>query len=171
MTAESPRTGLATRVLYSAGLFSLLPATLVANSGWIGLATGGSLFGAAIPVLASGVVFRMYQVLRYRHALDAYMSNKFVAILRVLSFVAMFVGGAAGIGLFMVRPLALLVFKTPGDAGIAYFITGIVLVTCASAGWKGCLAFEISRWLGKPPQHVSRQPAFRWKQDAVVAVL
>lgn len=175
MSTESPRAGIATRVLYSAGLLSLLPGTLVANSGWVGLAMGGSLATiggvTATLILAAGVIFRVYQIIRYPHALDAHGSSKFAAALRMLSYVAMFIGGIAGIGLFLVRPLALLIFKTPGDAGVAYFVTGMFLAVGASVGWKGCLAFEVSRWLGKAPQDALKRPAFRWKQDAVVAAL
>lgn len=83
----------------------------------------------------------------------------------------MAVGGAAGIGFFLVRPLALLIFKTPGDSGIAYFVIGVYLVMAASIGWKGCLAFEISRWIGGAPQGAPRRMPFRWRQDAVVAAL
>jgi len=175
VNVELKRAGLATRLVYSVGLFSLLPATLVVNSGWIALATGGSIAATwgvtANLVIAAGIVFRIYQVARYRHALDAYVSSKLLAVVRILSYVAMLVGGVAGIGLLMIRPLALLVFKTPGDAGVAFFVTGLVLVTCASVGWKGCLAFEVSRWLGKKPPQVAESPTFRWKQDAVVAGL
>jgi hypothetical protein len=175
MTTQLQRAGFATRIVYSAGLFSLLPGTLVVNSGWIGLAMGGSLAAAgsmtAILVLAAGAVFRIYQVMRYPHALDAYVPNKFVATLRVLAYIAMLVGGVAGIGLFLVRPLALLIFKAPGEAGIAYFVTAVYLAVGTSLGWKGCLAFEISRWFGRRPQDAPQRPAFRWKQDVVVAGL
>jgi hypothetical protein len=174
MSTEIRRAGIATRILYCAGLFSLLPGFLAANSGWVGIALGGSLggvgSGAVLPVLAAAIVFRIYQVLRYPFALDARVSNKLVATFRVLSCIAMLIGGAAGIGLLFVRPLALLLFNTPGDSGVAFFVTGMFLTLAAPAGWQGCLVFEITRWIGKPPSDPPR-PVFRWKQDAIVASL
>lgn len=65
MSASTLRLGVATRVLYSVGLFSILPATFVVNSGWIGLAMSGAS-GASVHVtilllLAAAIVFRIYQ--------------------------------------------------------------------------------------------------------------
>jgi hypothetical protein len=174
MNVDARRAGFATRVIYCAGLLSSLPRVLAMSGGWVGLATGRSLGGSTlvtvIELLAAFAAFRIYQVARYPHALDAHASTKGVTAFRVLSLIAMVIGAVSAIGLFLVRPLTLLIFKTPGDAGIGYFVTAVFLVMGPSAGWMGCLAFEVSRRIGSAPGDVSRPPPFRWRQDIIVAV-
>ena len=82
----------------------------------------------------------------------------------------MFVGGAAAIGMFFVGPIALAIFGQPGDSGIAFFITKLYLLWLVPFGWKGCLAFEISRWIGRKGESSAAPPyAFQWKQDSLIA--
>ncbi len=146
------------------------------SSGWIGLSLGRSSGGAVAPlvylvVIASAVVFRIYQVLRYPRALEAFVSGKVVATLRFLSIGLMVIGGLAGLAIFFIRPLALLIFGQPGDSGVAFYITGMFLVFIAPLGWKACLAFEISRWIGRARSNAPRVDSpFRWKQDGIVAL-
>jgi hypothetical protein len=162
--------------MYCIALFSFLPATLLGSSGWIGLTLGRSgrgLTGQLLFLLvAAAVVFRIYQVLRYRHSLDAFVSNKFIATLRVLCFAVMLVGGLSGVAIFFIRPLALLIFKTPGDSGVAFYVVGMYLAIVAPLGWKACLAFEATRWIGKAQQSgLHPQSAYQWKQDSIVATV
>lgn len=176
MTPELRSASLATRLLYCLALFSFLPATLLGASGWIGLSlgrTGRGLAGLFVLLLiAAAVAFRIYQVLRYRRALDAFVSNKIVATLRALCIMVMLIGGLAGLAIFFIRPLALLIFKTPGDSGVAFYVVGMYLVFVAPFGWKGSLAFEVTRWIGRA-QQVGQRPEspYRWKQDGIVAAV
>jgi len=176
VTPEFRSANLATRILYCIALFSFLPATLLASSGWIGLSFGRTGRGFAgvfmLLLIATAVAFRIYQVLRYRRSLDAFVSNKFIATLRGLCIVVMSVGGFAGLAIFFIRPLALFIFKTPGDSGVAFYVVGMYLVFVAPFGFKGCLAFEVTRWIGKV-QYSGQRPdsPYRWKQDGIVAVV
>lgn len=172
MTSELRSARLATRLLYCLALFSFMPATLLGSSGWIGLTlgrTGGGLAGQFVLLLiAAALAFRIYQVLRYRRALDAFVSNQFVATLRGLCIAGMSVGGLAGLAIFFIRPLALFIFKTPGDAGVAFYVAGVYLALVAPFGWKSCLAFEATRWIGKAQFRGSRTDSpYRWKQDGI----
>jgi len=176
VTPELRSASLATRLLYCVALFSFLPATLLGSSGWVGLTlgrTGRGLAGLFVLLLiATAVAFRIYQVLRYRRSLDAFVSNKFVATLRGLSIAVMLVGGLAGLAIFFIRPLALFIFKTPGDSGVAFYVVGVYLALVAPFGWKGCLAFEVTRWIGKAQFRGPRPDSpYRWKQDGTVAAV
>jgi hypothetical protein len=176
VTPELRSASLATRLLYCVALFSYLPAALLGMSGWIGLSlgrTGRGLAGVVVLLLiAAAVAFRIYQVLRYRRALDAFVANKIVATLRGLCILAMLVGGLAGLAIFFIRPLVLFIFKTPGDSGVMFFVVGVYLMMVAPFGWKGSLAFEVTRWIGRAQQVGPRpEPPYRWKQDGIVAAV
>ena len=176
MTPELRTASGGLRLLYSIALFSFLPATLLGSSGWVGLtlgrAGGGGDSRFVFLLIAAAMVFRIYQVLRYRHALDAYVSDKFVGTLRALCIAVMLVGGLAGLAIFFIRPLALFIFKTPGDSGVAFYVVGVYLALIAPVGWKSCLAFEVVRWIGNA-QHSGPRPEspYRWKQDGIVAAV
>ena len=176
MTPELRSASRATRLLYCLALFSFLPASLLGSSGWVGLTlgrAGGGFVGQLVFLLiAAAVIFRIYQVLRYRHALDAFVSDKFIGTLRALCIAVMLVGGLAGLAIFFIRPLALLIFKTPGDSGVAFYVVGVYLALGAPFGWQSCLAFEAVRWIGNA-QYSGPRPdsSYRWKQDGIVAAV
>jgi len=175
------KAGLGTRLLYAGALLSIVPGTMAANSGWIVLATGGSIGGrGGLPVMlliAAALMFRCYQVIRYPYALAAYPSNAFVGFLRGLSKFSMLIGFLAGVSLFLVKPITLLIFKTAGDSNVGFFVVGFYLSMLAPFGWMGCVAFEITRKIGRRPDTDTNNPfpntpsQFHWKQDAVVAIV
>jgi hypothetical protein len=163
-----------TRLLYCAGLFTLVAGAVFSMGGWVALAFGGSLLGAAgrmvSLLVAAGAVFRIYQVIRYPHALDAFVPGRFAASLRGISHVAMLIGGLAGIAGFFVNAIALWLFDGPGDSGIAFFVIKVYVVMIRPLGWLGCLLFEISRWLGRRRDlRMPQLAAFDRRQDAMVA--
>lgn len=171
------RAGLFTRLVYSLALLAFLPSALAGSSGWIALALGGGMAAniglTALLTLAALAFFRAYQVLRYPAALDARMPNAFGKFLRYAGWLAMFGGAAGGVGLFAVKPITLMLFKTAGDAGIGYFVVGLALVVLANLGWLGCLVFELSRVCGpRLPPEAAVKPWSKRRQDfAVLGVL
>ncbi|MBL0142948.1 MAG: hypothetical protein IPP91_12815 [Betaproteobacteria bacterium] len=183
MATDSPgvstpiRAGLFIRLVYSVALLAFLLSALVGASGWISLAIGGGVAGGTgltgFLIIAALVLFRNYQVLRYPAALDARPPTAFGTFLRNAGVLAMLAGAASGVGLFLVKPITLLVFRSAGDAGIGYFVVGLALVVLANLGWLGCLAFELSRACGKPlPPEMESPPWWKRRQDvAVLGVL
>ena len=176
MTPELRSANTATRLVYCIALLSFLPASLLGSSGWIGVtlgrAGGGLVNQFVFLLIATAMGLRIYQVLRYRRALDAFVSNKFVATLRALCIAAMLVGGVLGLAVFFIRPLALFIFKTPGDSGIAFYIVGMFLALVAPLGWQACVAFEATRWIGNARHSGPRPDApYRWKHDGIVAAV
>ena len=176
MTPELRSASTATRLVYCVALFSFFPGSLLRSSGWIGMTLGrpgGGLVRQFVYLLiAAAVAFRIYQVLRYRHALDAFVSNKFVATLRALCIAVMWVGGLLGLAVFFIRPLALLIFKTPGDSGIAFYAVGMFLALVSPVGWQACIAFEATRLIGNAQRSGPRPDSpYRWKQDGIVAAV
>ena len=146
------RAGFFTRVIYSAALFALAAASLAGGSGWIGLALGGGIASGigqkGMMLVVALIVFRVYQVFRYPVSLDARPPNSFGQFLRYAGWLGMLVGTFGFIGMFLVKPIALAIFRTPGDGGIAYFIVGLGAVVFSSVGPLGCLLFELSRACG-----------------------
>jgi hypothetical protein len=168
------RAGWPTRIVYAGALLGFLPSALLGSSGWLALVLGGGVFGlfgaSATLAVAALATFRAYQVLRYPAALDARPPNPLGWLLRELGWLGMLVSAASALGLFFIKPLALLLFRTPGDAGIAYFMVGLVLVILAGAGWLACLVFEVSRVCG--PRVQAPAPAWsRRRQDMAVLVM
>ena len=174
MTPELRSASGATRLVYCIALFSFFPASLLGSSGWIGLTLGrpgvGLVQQFVFLLIAAAVSFRIYQVLRYRGALDSFVSNRFVATLRALCIAVMLVGGLLGLAIFFIRPLVMLIFETPGDSGVAFYVVGIFLALFAPLGWQGCVAFEATRWIGNAQNSGPRPDSpYRWKQDGIVA--
>jgi hypothetical protein len=175
-TDHQPRNPpLVTRLLYALGAFSLIPATLVGSSSWIGLATGGTFVGqfgvTTLLLMGAAILFRVYQILRYPRALEIWPSGWVAKSFRGLALGAMLVGGLAGIGLFMIRPITSAVMQNPGGDGIGFFVVGLYLVIIAGAGWKGCVVYEIARLARRPSKSVRPPSPFRWKQDVIVAAV
>jgi hypothetical protein len=136
---------------------------------------GGLLAGigfTGLQVIAALTLFRIYQVLRYSDALDARPPNTLGKFLRYAGMVAMTAGALSGVGLFLVEPLTLAIFKTAGDGGIGYFVVRLGLVLTANFGWLGCLVFELSRVCGEMLSAarvvVSQQ---RRRQDVAILVV
>src|SRR5262245_58081972 len=165
-----------TRIVYSVALVGFVPSALAGSSGWIALALGGRVVGrtgvSAFLIVAGFVAFRAYQVLRYPAALDARPPNALGWVLRWLGWLCMLVGAVSAAGLFVVKPVTLLLFQRAGDAGIGYFVVGLTLVMLANFGWLGCVAFEVSRACGQALPKGASPPWSRRKQDfAVLGVL
>jgi hypothetical protein len=165
-----------TRIVYSLALVGFLPSALAGSSGWISLVLGGGVIGRIGPtvflVVAGFAVFRAYQVLRYPAALDARPPNALGWLLRWLGWLCMCVGAASATGLFVVKPITLLLFKSAGDGGIGYFVVGLTLAVLANFGWLGCAAFEVSRVCGRALPEGATRSWSRWTQDfAVLGVL
>ena len=122
-------------------------------------------------LIGAAILFRVYQVLRYPRALETWPSGWVAKGFRGLAFVAMLVGGLAGIGLFMISPITYALMKSPGDNGIGFFVVGLSLVFVANVGWKGCVVYEIARLAGRASKTAPPSSSFHWKQDAIVAVV
>jgi hypothetical protein len=161
-----------TRIAYSLALVGFIPSALAGSSGWISLALGGGVLSRTGPtaflVVAGLALFRAYQVLRYPAALDARPPNTLGWLLRWLGWLCMLIGTVSSVGLFVVKPITLLLFRSAGDSGIGYFIVGLALVFFASFGWLGCLIFEVSRTCGQRLTEGVRPPWSHHKQDFAV---
>jgi len=130
---------------------AIFPTGLLGASGWVGLATGGGLFSGGVVGLAILLVIFIYRivvVVRSPHTLDAYITSTPVKLLRNLGIFLMFIGLIGSFAVFFVSPLALGIFGKPGDAGVAFFVVGIVIYLISSSGLAGLLMFEASRLLG-----------------------
>ncbi len=142
-----------TRVVYCLALLALIPSGIGQASSWVGLALGGGLIGFAGPtaflLIGAAILYRVYRVIRYADALDARPPYFFGRLVRWLGLVVMLVGVAGMVAMFLVRPLALMIFKSPGDGGIAFFVVGLFATMAAGVGWIGCVLFEISRAIGQ----------------------
>lgn len=162
-----------TRIIYSLGLLSVIIAQLGQGS-WVGLATGGGLVGwvgtAVFLLIASGLIYRIYLVLRYKASLRSRKPNISGWLFRSAGWLVMLAGALGAIAVFLVTPLTLLLFKTVGDNGIGYFVVGLYAVMLAGVGWLGCLLFELSRVMGPRPSQLpaAKTPTQR-KQDLGVA--
>lgn len=176
VTAQIRSAGIATRLVYCLALFSFIPTTLLRSSGWIALtigeAGGGLVHRYLFLLAATAVGVRIYQVLRYAHALDTVLPNTFVATVRVVSIAVMSMCGLFGLAIFFIRPLTMLLVDSPGDSGVVFYVIGLFLAFVAPFGWKACLVFEANRFLARmkadgAPYH----PAYRWRQDGIVAAV
>ena len=165
--------GWPTRIIYCLALLGLTIGQL-GQGAWFGLATGGGLLGLAgmsvFLFLAAGVVYRVYLVLRYKAALSARTPCIFGWFFRVVGCLVMACGAFGLMAMFAVKPLTLLVLKSAGENGAGFFVIGLYAVMLASAGWMGCLLFELSRIMGKRPTQPkpAKSPRQR-KQDLAVA--
>ncbi len=129
----------------------IFPSGMLGASGWVGFATGGGLFTGGIvglAILLAIFIYRIVLVVRSPHTLDAYVTSTPVKVLRNFGIVLMVIGLIGSLAVFFIRPLALGIFGKPGDAGVAFFVMGILLYVISSAGLAGLLVFEASRLFG-----------------------
>jgi hypothetical protein len=169
------RASVFTRVIYVVALVGFIFGSRAAASSWIGLALGGGFIGHTDPgvfILVTGaLLYRGYFVVRDRAALDARPPHVAGWLLRAAGLLLMAAGAAGTASLFLVKPITLLLFRTPGDAGIAYFGVGLVATVMAGIGPIGCAVFELSRLAGRKlsaaalPRNSSRR-----RQDRTVLV-
>lgn len=132
-------------------LVTIFPSGLLGATGWVGLATGGGIFGGGIvglAILLAIFIYRIVLVVRSPHTLDAYVTSTPVKLLRNLGIFLMVIGLIGSFAVFFIRPLALGMFGKPGDGGVAFFVVGIMLYVISSAGLTGLLMFESSRLFG-----------------------
>lgn len=171
---ETLKSGRSVRALYVVALLAFIPSVLAGGSGWISLAMGGGLtstVGITVTfIVLALILFRSYLVLRYPMTLDARVPNLAGKFLRASGIFSMFIGAAAGIGLFFIKPITLSIFKSAGDSGIGYFVVGIYLVILANLGWLGCLIFELSRVFGVRSSKLKKGPRPTRRQDIAVLV-
>ena len=169
----------ATRLIYCLALAGLVAGQL-GRSSWVSLAIGGGLIGWLGPMIfsliACGLIYRIYLVLRYIGTLRARKPNIFGTLFRGLGVLVM-TGGAMGtVAVFFVKPLTLLLLKSPGENGIGYFVVGLYAVAISGVGWIGCVLFEVSRVMGKRstsnlPGKTNRQRKQDYGVAAVAAVI
>jgi len=130
-------------------ILSILP-TIFGASGWIGLATG-KVFGPALTFLLVWVAIylvRIWLVTRHVTTLDSFVPTLLINFLRKLGIGLMGFGCIGSIAILFNRYLALAVFGSPGQGGIAFFAMGMYLYLLASVAIPGVLLFELSRLLG-----------------------
>lgn len=167
----------ATRLIYVAALARLVLGPALTSSGWIGLTLGGGYLAGSdrtmMVLLAGAALYRIYTVLRYREALNARPPSRMGWLLRMLGWLLMAAGAVGAVSLFLVKPITMLIFKTPGDAGIAFFVTGLFSTLLASVGPIGCAVFEVSRRVGRqlPASAPPRRASARKQDYAVMACL
>ena len=129
-------------------LASIFPSGLFASSSWAALALGGGWMRGGLLLLLLWLipfVYRIFLVIRYPSTLDAFVTGKLVKTLRFLSILFMVVGVLGSLAILFVKPLAMGIFGQPGDAGIAYFVTGIFFYFISSVGLPSIILFEVSR--------------------------
>lgn len=130
---------------------AIIPSGLFGAAGWVGLATGGGILsGGMLSVVTLLAIFicRAVLVMRNPHTLDAYITSMPVKLLRYLGIFLMVVGLIGSFALFFIKPLALGIFGSPGDSGVAFFVVGVMIYLISSAGLSGFLIFEASRLFG-----------------------
>ncbi len=123
----------------------------LANSGWVGLATGGSAF-LLLPIVGPILFFalglyRIVLVARVAGTLDSNPVAGVSAALRAFGIFCIYVGAAVGLLNWLSRPLMHLLIKTPSFNGIEYFAVGVVLSVVVQIGVLGLFSFEFSRLL------------------------
>jgi hypothetical protein len=147
--------GRALRVLYALAAFGALPGSC-AGSGWVRMAIGPGLLGSLLGLaLVAWLVWRGFRVWRNPEALSRPAGSTLAAILCGLGSAAMVIGVAAVAGLFLVRPLTLLIFgEIRSDSGIEFFVVGVYTAMVASAAWMGVLLYEGGRAVARAPARV-----------------
>ena len=136
---------------YCLGLIGFIFVGIFASSSWIGLAFGGGIFraGLIIPDIALLLIgFRIVIVAFNPTALDVYVNSGFFKFARSIGVFLIYVGLLAMIGMFLIKPITLLIFSNVGDDGIAYFVVGIYLVLLACLAIPGFIVFEVTRLVG-----------------------
>jgi hypothetical protein len=132
-------------------IVTIFPSGMLGASGWVGLATGGSIFSGGLiglAILFAIFIYRIVLVARSPHTLDAYVTSTPLKLLRYFGIFLMVIGLIGSFAVFFIKPLALGIFGKPGDAGVAFFVVGVVLYVISSAGLAGLLMFEASRLFG-----------------------
>jgi hypothetical protein len=164
-----------TRLVYVVALLGFVVSSL-AQSGWVGLATGGSLLGMMGPMVFTGVtalvLYRAYTVLRYRDAIAARRPYLIGWLVRYAGWLVMLVAALGSLAIVFRGPLTLMLFKTVGENGIAFFVVGLYAVMAAGAAPPGVLIFELSRLIGRRPQPgIARRSSSQRKQDWVLLIV
>jgi hypothetical protein len=164
-----------TRLVYVVALLGFVVSSL-AQSGWVGLATGGSLLGMMGPMVFTGVtalvLYRAYTVLRYRDAIAARRPYLIGWLVRYAGWLVMLVAALGSLAIVFRGPLTLMLFKTVGENGIAFFVVGLYAVMAAGAALPGVLIFELSRLIGRRPQPgIARRSSSQRKQDWVLLIV
>jgi len=165
-----------TRLVYMVALLGFVVSSM-AQSGWVGLATGGSVLAMMGPMVSMGVtalvLYRVYTVLRYRDAIAARRPYLIGWLVRYAGWLVMLVAALGSLAIVFRGPLTLMLFKTPGENGIAFFVVGLYAVFAASAALPGVLIFELSRLMGRRPQPKiePRSPSQRKQDWVLLAVL
>lgn len=143
-----------TRTLYCLALLGFAQGAFGQDAPWISLATrsglGAGLGTWVLFLICGAMAFRLYMVVSYPAALDARPPHLSGWLLRWLGWVVMLAGAAGLAAMLLVKPLTPLLFKSAGANGADVLAVGLWVTVLASAGWVGCLLFEMSRWVGHP---------------------
>lgn len=164
------------RILYCVALATLIVGQF-AMGGWIGMAFGGGALGYAGPGLFSVIViaalYRIYFVLRYKHALRTKTRGMVGRALRILGQAIMILSLVAlSVLIFRGRLGRLLFGSDGGTPGIVGFVLGMYAAVPAMSGWLGCLVFDAGRNLGAGTLNTGRIAASRnTKQNIVIFAL
>ena len=146
---ESPARSV--RILYVLGLFAMLLSSV--QSGWVGLATGGSpvllLFGLGGTVMSIVAIGRAMQVTLGAGVLDAPLAQRgSIHWCRRIGLCLMAAGVLAELPRLLLVPITRAIFGPPSGNGIEYFIMGVAMAAFSGLAPTGVLLFELSRMLG-----------------------
>lgn len=158
------------KALYCLTLLGMIfPSALYGASGWVGPATGGGMLAAiglgGLVVTLALVLYRVFTVVRVGASLDAFVHSVIIRGLRIIGILCMLAGLLGSLAIFFVKPIALALFGQPGDAGIAFFVTGLYAYGISQFSLPGILLFEFSRLLGFE-QHMQAERSRRASQPA-----
>ncbi|PHV12243.1 hypothetical protein [Chitinimonas sp. BJB300] len=123
----------------------------LAQSGWIGAATGGSaFFGISFvgPLLFLALgIYRIYLVARVPGILDSQTSTGFIAFMRVIGTLCLYFGAVVTVLGWVAGPLMRVFNTVKSESGVEYFVVGLYLTLAAGIGVVGLFLYEYSRLL------------------------
>jgi uncharacterized membrane protein len=137
------------RVAYTLVLLGLLLPIGLSASGWVGLTFGRGGRGAVMIVgmllFAALVLWRLIVVVSGRARLELPVTTGALHALRIFGIVCICLGAVVFILDIFGRPLLRMIYPTPSDAGVMFYVVGVYLAALKSVGTFGILCFEFSR--------------------------
>ncbi|MBK6323646.1 MAG: hypothetical protein IPF38_16235 [Burkholderiales bacterium] len=132
-------------------LSSVIPIGL-AKSGWVGMATGGSVFGGVpfvgpVLFLVMGL-YRVVSIVRGTGTLDSHKISGLALVLRKAGIVGIYFGAVVAVLNLVAGPLMKMFMTHKTESGAEFFIVGVYLALAGGLGVLGLVAFEFSRLLG-----------------------
>ncbi len=133
------------------------------QSGWVGMATGGSwlvsLFAFTGIVVLVVALARAIQVLRRKACLDAPVAPGLILWCRRIGLALINVGIASAMLQLLMPLIVRAVVTRQSGSGIELFVAGIGLAAFGGFAPCGMLLFEVSRTLGFERWHLTREEA------------